>query len=54
MFVGEHQSDSSVQSFSARLSYEVCQASDDTRLAKALVGDASTGVLLLTLGSDGR
>jgi len=33
--------------------YSVCAASADTRVAKALGGDASIGILFLTLGSDG-
>lgn len=33
--------------------YEVCSASADTHVAKALGGDASIGILFLTLGSDG-
>ena len=33
--------------------YQVCSASADTLVAKALGGDASIGILFLTLGSDG-
>ena len=33
--------------------YTVCSSSADTRVAKALGGDASIDILFLTLGSDG-